>query len=360
MRQRRLPSLAASLLLALLASGAWAEEDADKLAARAILAFDKTAASYLQTRHSEGRTMRMQVFVDPRRGVRVEFKEPSSVAGMIGVDDFRRFRLYDPEARSLTILPSQFRQAASAPLRARLVQQNYRARIRGQAHAAGRPTKVIGLTSVHGHGHAWTMAVDSEKGVLLQLTSQSPEGGVVRHLETHLAYFERLPKFNSDLGAPAGLKVREEPAPPSWKDAAQAARTIGFEPRIPARLPFGFQVVRREILGEKPRQFAAVAMTDGLFSATVVLWDGSVMGRSRPSDRDGRPIPVLEADSLGVFGGVTGDAPGPVKRSLVKACMADRPLQAAGPGNCGTMEEGFHLVFPSAPAGGPIYGAHQS
>lgn len=335
---RFLPAAASLLLLACQAQAAQQKPEGGKLITQALAAFEKTPAAYLQQRTVEGQSMRMQVFVDPGKGIRVEFRAPAVMSQMTGFDNFKEFRLYDGESKTLTIAPSQFTTTAPASVRAGLARSNYTITVPDDTVLAGREVWLAKLSSRRQPGLAWSMLIDKKTSVILQLNLHEPGGRVQRRLDTQLAFFSQLRPVSSDLGVAKGASVRRAPAPMVWVRADDAAKHVGFRPSLPSRLPLGFRIVRQTIKGEAPARFISLDTTDGLFSATVLMWHGKATRGHGPNGPDGQPLKAMAANELGLFSATLGDAPMSARTALAKAMM---DAQKSGPRNSAAHEQVF-------------------
>jgi hypothetical protein len=335
---RSLPAAASLLLIFCRADAAEQKPDGAKLMTQALAAFEKTPAAYLQQRSVEGQSMRMQVFVDPGKGIRVEFLAPSIMSKMVGYDNFKEFRLYDGESKTLTVAPSQFSASASASVRAGLVRSNYSISVPDDTVLAGREVWLAKLTSRRQPGLAWSLLVDKHTSVILQLNMHEAGGAVQRRLDTHLAYFSQLRPVSSDLKAARGAVVRRAPQPIPWVRPDEAVRHVGFRPSLPARLPMGFRIIRQTIKGESPARFVALDATDGLFSATILMWHGKAMRGRGPAGSSGEPLAAMASNDVGLFSTTLGDAPAAAKAALSKAMM---DAQKSGPRNSAALDQVF-------------------
>lgn len=265
----------------------------------------------------------LKVQVAKKKGVMVTVINPISRSGVVSIDDGKLFQIYSRDDELLRVQSSPVLMQPSVEWRMKLIEQNYRIKFGDADNIGGRAVQAIEMVPVHPPVPARTFYFESDHDTVLRyvVTPEDDEEFVV--FETKSVTFGReaaergftLPPSSEDA------RIVKEPTPKKLAKAADARPQVGFTPRIPASLPFGFKVTGTYLYGQDARPFVDVKLSDGMASLTVRQW--------KPNDESRRPMAPRNApqdeDRYGVWyavtEGTTDHLPDQVLESVLQAFL---------------------------------------
>ncbi len=228
--------------------------------------------------------------------VRFRVLQPAQVLGTITVDDGERNRTYRPHQRVLMDQASMLRERQSARQRVALAERNYIISVTGERRVAGRIAVVVTAKPRHAGIDERRYAFDPRTGFPLRLDTVDASGEATMAFEVRsLSYPKNLTSESFELRTPNEVKYIQYPRPVPVPTKAEARRKVGFTPRLPTTLPFGFRV--RGMLVDTTREWKrlAVRISDGLVHATVYQWLPTAEGAIHPAVAQGD---TLEDDGV--------------------------------------------------------------
>jgi hypothetical protein len=270
-------------------------------------------------------TQRLKIEQNARGAQQSTVLQPLYMQGVTLVNDGSKSYTYWPDQRMVLECDGDLEGLADIESRAELAAQNYELTIEIDGERiAGRPTvrvwaepKVAGIP-------ARQFYLDEQTLYPLRLMQETAAGGWKVNMDTQVVDFPKeMPSINLNLvGTPR--KVKFDAAQP-LSSVRNAKDRLGFEPVVPKKLPFGFQVQRSELRRNEDGQLIMLWLTDGLATARVYEFRCNQM-------RDG--IWSQGANTVLTEDGVTmmlvSDLQPDVRRTLLRA-FAHRPPASIPP-----------------------------
>mgnify|MGYP000909057399 CR=1 FL=1 len=311
-RLRRLPILAASLI----AASAGAANDQAGLTELKRLLTDQTAVNgvFVQRRlgYDGSETYVIKLEIARKFGTRFTILQPISSQGVTSIDDGKELRTYYPDTHSITIQPSAVSFSVGLNERMKLIQKNYDVTLGRPVTIAGRRANLVELEPRSAAMPTRLMAIDQKQNALLRYELVSRTGSKTRLVDTisvEYASSDRTSSFKFD--APRDTATERMWGPKPFKDLKFAAAAVGFEPRIPASLPYGFTIQGQQLVGQENAPFISIRVSDGMSMATIYQWDPSRFSGGPPQGLKGQ-----HKDRFGIHFQVQGDAPRTVLAEL--------------------------------------------
>jgi hypothetical protein len=264
--------------------------------------------------------MQLKLMTDSRGRTRRTVLKPLSMQGIVSIDDGRDWITFNPDDRRVMIQPSPFAHRASPAQRMALVERNYRLRFEPTETIAGRRAIVLIAIPRADELPTRRYAFDSQTYLLLRF--ESIEAGSEPRVLLDTQTFDLVATQPAELfEAPKepGIEVKRSWGPRRVDNADQAKAAIGFEPRLPRSIPYGFAVDDLQLLGHAQEAFLAVRITDGLAFLSVYQWDGARKYKEPPVRSRNA---VRDADGIMIY--VIGDVPEAVRERIARAFAADR------------------------------------
>lgn len=275
---------------------------------------------------------KVRVEQDPAGRTRRTVLEPSKWSGVVSYDNGRTLMTVNPREREVIIQASPMRGKMPVDERIELIGRNYRLSFEATSAIAGRSARCIVATPVRRELYTRRYYVDAEAQVVLRVQTVSSAGSARTVLDTESLTVKTSVSDLDKLPPSEGYRVFKVPPPVVVTNPKTVADVVGFTPRVPSSLPYGFVVHEIHLLGDRDDgRFLAARLTDGLATATVYQWDSDVRKRFAPS-RDQRQV----RDSFGVRYSAVGDVP-----EEVRARLLERFLKAAEEDLCDEAELRF-------------------
>lgn len=307
---------AAWLLLGLGASAVLAAApDAEDLVYESLDAQLENYGLYVQQRMTSYGTMHLIFTNDPRRGVFVNVVYPTIPAGITSHDSKTTLKTYYPRDNVVKIQTSPTKFRPNSRDRFRLILRNYTPKVISEKEAiAERPVYTVLLTAKHKEAGSRFLYLDKEKKVPLKHTLIMPDGEhrvLVNTLKVDYEPSSRPQSF--DIGAPEDARVERVWGPERFTSVKTAAKEVGFEPSLPSRLPYGFVIEDKQLVGQKEMPFVGIRISDGMWSMTVYQWSNKVFGGKSPPN-----LVAQEFDPIGVSYALESEAPTSLGRDILK------------------------------------------
>jgi hypothetical protein len=242
---------------------------------------------------------------------------PLSLQGMEDVDDGVHLRTYLPDEKCVIEQPSAQRETDDISFRMGLVKQNYSLRIDRKEKIAGREAIVVRAVPTNSNLETRCYSIDAKTGFLLRLETCREGMPAMLHLETKMVEFPTefsSNTFKLDASFVKTEHFRRKGVPPSA--AYKLASDLGFQPIVPAKLPYGFEAQELQASNDSRAPALIVRMTDGLAKVTVYEWRR--VGATRPA----APVGMRAAYPRNLTVLISGDVPDEVKDRILQAFEA--------------------------------------
>ncbi|MBX7132786.1 MAG: hypothetical protein K1X67_08935 [Fimbriimonadaceae bacterium] len=313
-------------VLALVPALASAQKDeAREVFYRSIRSSGTVNATLIQTKRvsdDNHSTVKFSVMTNSRGASRRTVLQPLSMEGTILIDDGRTWTTIEPEKREAMIQPSPLRDKLDSRVRWRLIQANYNLKGDGEIRVAGRKALAVRALPKDDAMPTRRYTIDIETYVLLRIESASDDGKMDVLMDTLAANFPREMEPSLFEISTEGYKIKRTEYPKPLKEVSSPEAALGFSPRLPTIIPFGFKVTQKHLVGGTDNQFLALRLSDGLSMVTVYQWD---------SDRRYPDSPFLRSkdgtDAEGISFKVVGDVPRAVRKKLAQAFVEMNGVQ---------------------------------
>lgn len=253
----------------------------------------------------------VKVVVDGRRRMRVDVLRPLNHEGVASVDDGKELRIFYPDKDEIFVQRSPMLFQTEPAERVRLIEANYDLDMRRGPKVAGRSTQALTLEARHDGISDRVIFLDNTTLFPLRMEAKSEGGERVLTDTLSIRFDAGKPPPSFTLAGTDTTRIIRQWGPEQARHTRDEAKRLGFQPEMPARLPFGFRVQAAQLLGSQDKPFLAVRISDGLLSSTLYMWSRSVHGSRNPVGRD----PIFTKD--GSLFTVYGDAPQGLSRTLL-------------------------------------------
>lgn len=262
---------------------------------------------------SEDRTVTVKVVNVANKKMRVDILSPLVYEGTVTIDDGKLLKTYYTDRKEVLVQASPIKFETPPEKRIKLIESNYKLNVKSGVQVAARNTYMITLTPKEAALGRRVMLIDRKTFIPLRITAYEP-GNEVRMLTDTISIKDESLNPPPDFAIPGESKYRKTSSwgPEELKDTAKAAQKLGFEPRIPTKLPHGFQIVAKHLLGTPDRPFLGVRISDGIYSATVYQWSPKVQQGKNPVQHAS-----MYQDPYGVQYTVYGETPDGLARTLL-------------------------------------------
>lgn len=265
----------------------------------------------------------LKVQVAKRKGVMVTVINPISRSGVVSIDDGKLFQIYSRDEDLLRVQASPVQMQPSVEWRMKLIDQNYKVRFGDGDNIGGRAVQAIEMVPVHAPVPARTFYFEPEHDTVLRYVVSQPDDDEFVVFETKSVTFGRE-AAERGFSLPASseeARIVKEPTPKKLVKAADARDDVGFTPRVPKQLPYGFKATGSYLFGADRSAFVDIKLSDGMASLTVRQW--------KPTDGGRRPMAPRSApqdqDRYGVYfavtEGTTDHLPDEVLESVLQAFL---------------------------------------
>lgn len=317
MRPRLVWLLGVLALVPVLASAQ--KDEAREVFYRSIRSSGTVNATLIQTKRvsdDNHSIVKFSVMTNSRGASRRTVLQPLSMEGTILIDDGRTWTTVEPEKRVAMIQPSPLRDKLDSRVRWRLIQANYTLKGDGEVRIAGRKALAVRALPKDELMPVRRYTIDTENFVLLRIESVGDEGKLDVLMDTLAATFPRDMEPALFEISTEGYKVKRTDYPKPLKEVSSPEAALGFSPRLPTTMPFGFKVTQKHVVGGSDSQFLALRLSDGLSMVTVYQWDAERKYPDSPflRTRDG-------VDAEGICYKVVGDVPRAVRKKLAQTFL---------------------------------------
>jgi negative regulator of sigma E activity len=307
--------LAAALLA--LAVPASAEDSAKDYLQQALENHEKVKAHYFYRYFSPEREsfLMIQQFVHPKHGVAATVVQPIDMAGMRTVDDGKVMNVFSPLDQKVWVQASP--RLTAFPIRQRmgLLNENYRVTFGEESSVAGREVRKIVISAKRSSVGDRLWYVDEKERVLLRSERVTEEGDVIPLLDVLLVFFNSsISKNEFKFDVDEDIEREKIPDPRPFKYGKDVSEELGFEPRIPRKLPYGFRTIKRQMIEvDDERSFVQIEVSDGMGRISIYQWSQKVFEGANPSG--------IRSSAADIIGGVGFSAAGDAPPSVVKEIL---------------------------------------
>ncbi|HRI44531.1 MAG TPA: sigma-E factor regulatory protein RseB domain-containing protein [Fimbriimonadaceae bacterium] len=293
-------------------------EDIREVFFRSIQKSGTVNATLVQTKrlHDGGRSVvKYSVTMDDKGRSRRTVLQPISMEGTIWIDDGMQWATIDSEEREIVIQPSPLKDRIDPKLRMKMIAANYELKSDGEDRIAGRKSLMIRAIPKERFLPERRYGIDLGNHMLLRIEVADSSHRLDVVLNTIAADFPKRIDPGLFTWPTNGYKVTRTDFPKAIRSIGSAMDTLGFSPRMPARLPYGFQVTQRHLVGGPEGQFLALRLSDGLAMMTVYQWDAARRYRDLPFKAPG------DGQVGNVCIKVVGDVPSSIRRRLAESFL---------------------------------------
>ena len=246
---------------------------------------------------------------------------PISRAGVVSIDDGKLFQIYSRDEDVLRVQSSSLPMQPSVDWRMKLIGQNYKIRFGESDEIGGLPVRALELLPVHTPVPARTFFFEPVHDTVLRYVVTPEDGDEYVVFETKTVTFgKEAAERGFELPSTAeDARIFKEPPPVKVEKVADAKTTVGFTPRHPVKIPFGFKITGTYIYGVGKRAYVDVKLSDGMASLTVHQWMPNKdfrrpnVGRSSPQSEDRYGVHVAVSE------GTTDHLPEEVMEAVLQA-----------------------------------------
>ncbi|MEQ1821522.1 MAG: hypothetical protein ABL949_03345 [Fimbriimonadaceae bacterium] len=232
--------------------------------------------------------------------------------GIVNYEDGKIWKTYIPSEKRLELMSAPNRDS-NLDFRRDLSSRNYRFSSEPGEPIAGRKTIIIYANPRNPEMPSRRYSLDAAKQYLLRVETEFDGERKVLHDTVAISF----PTSNNvtDIEKEIVQNVRRvEKSPPiSWSEPKAVQNLVGFKPTIPANLPCGFEVIDRQLAGDRAK-FVAIRISDGLANATVYQISAkSQFGTTESSGRSSNN----RREANGIRFRLSGDLPDSVTKRIL-------------------------------------------
>lgn len=260
-----------TIALAFFGTSALADDIFNKLRPAIDEGFDFTGVMIAQIGGWQEDPMVLQMYCVKDKGAKIIWIHPSTVQGQSFLDDGKTVHQYFPDINVVRVRPSFYSFWPSYSYLLGLVKKNYIVKDLGTETRLGRKVDVLSVTAKNSDLGERKVMIDQELPVVLEDVHKVGSRTVFR-----LKSFEFKELKASDiklkLDLPIGVVTRNTWGPQKVTDIKIASGAIGFAPQIPSRLPYGFQIFSKQLVGMESDPFFVARIADGMLTCHVYQW----------------------------------------------------------------------------------------
>lgn len=284
-----------SRLLTLLATGllcavVGAQSGTDLLR-RSLEARSRTRAVLVQVQSMPGKSssaVTVKVEMDGTGRMRRTILQPLRVANSLSIDDGNSWISLAPDEKMARVQPSVDLVSDSIANRMNLIRNNYSvSAVRGPI-IAGRNTVLLTCRpKTNRELPVRRIYIDQKNFLMLRLELEEGEKATERLVDTTVAEFpSKIDPDRFKVSVPAGYTVERCTPTVRLTDPLRASKLVGFSPKVPNELPFGFVVEHYEVIRPGPTSgLLALRLSDGFVTLTAYQWATSDSKTRFPSQR---------------------------------------------------------------------------
>lgn len=279
--------------------------------------FDLSAEMLVRSDGWDSESSLVKVTVVRNKGMKISHIHPSSMQGISILDNGRENQYYSADDNLLRTRRSFFTFWPTPDEMYRKAVRNYDFREVGRGTRLGHPVVMIEAKAKDSAMGKIRYTVGRSVPVAFEVVNTRGNQSVTtwRVMELDLGADD---EFDIKLSVPPSAKRDKLFGPMDIQDIKFATGKLGFTPTVPTKLPSGFEIYAKQLVGRESDPFFAARLTDGLTMVHVYLWQykkGSVSQRS-----DIKAEAIDKAKDVAI--GFVGDVPDLVKKGLVRSFLS--------------------------------------
>ncbi len=233
--------------------------------------------------------------------------------GIVNTEDGKTWKTYIPSEKRLEFMAAPNREANN-DVRRDLSSRNYRFTLQSGDLIAGRKTSVIIASPKNGEMPTRRYSLDAAKQYLLRVETELEGEMKMLHDTVAIAFPTSNPVADIEKEIVQSVRRIEKSPPVSWTEPRTVQNLVGFKPTIPTNLPFGFEIIDKQLAGEKGR-FIAIRISDGLANATIYqISSNSQFGTTESTAHTS----VNRREANGIRFRLSGDLPDSVTKRILE------------------------------------------
>lgn len=340
LNSRLLTLVAAGMLCAVVG----AQSGADLLR-RSLEARSRTKAVLIQVQSMPGKSsssVTVKVEMDGAGRMRRTLLQPLRVANSLSIDDGSSWISLAPDEKVARVQPSVDMVSDSITSRMNLIRTNYSVQAARGPEIAGRSTVLLVCRPKSNRElPVRRIFIDQKNFLMLRLELEEPGRAPERLVDTTVAEFPtKVDPDRFKVSVPAGYTVERCTPTVRLTDPQRASKLVGFAPKIPTELPFGFSVEHYEVIRPGPTSgLLALRLSDGFVTLTAYQWASNDVKTRFPSQQS----KIIQANGLKMV--VIGQLDRRILNMIIEQ-FTQLLLGSLGPG---TFQDSNKFVSISAP-----------
>ncbi|MEQ1935047.1 MAG: hypothetical protein ABL962_14405, partial [Fimbriimonadaceae bacterium] len=186
--------------------------------------------------------------------------------GIVNYEDGKTWKTYIPSERRLEFMSAPDRDA-NLMARRDLCSRNYRFTMQTGDLIAGRKTTLIVASPRNSEMPSRRYSLDASKQYLLRVETELDGERKLLHDTMAITFPTSNPVIDIEKEIVQSVRRVEKSPPISWTETRTVQNLVGFKPSVPSLLPYGFEVIDKQLAGDKGK-FIAIRISDGLANAT--------------------------------------------------------------------------------------------
>lgn len=281
--------------------------------------FDFTGSMVVQMEGWVEEPVMLQMQVLKNKGAKVVWIHPSTVQGQTYVDDGKTVRQYMPDQKYVRVRPSFHTFWPSHSTQLALVKKNYEVKLVGKSVRLGRGVTVLSATAKSAELGVRKLTIDRKLPLVLEDIHSVGSKSIYR-LRTYDVQELKDSQVSLRLDLPSDVKTVNAWGPEKISDIKYAAGACGFTPQIPSKLPFGFEIFAKQLVGMENDPFFVARVSDGLLVAHIYEWKYRAGAAQTKME-----IPAMLVDKKkDIAYSILGDLPPDASMRLLKAFTASQ------------------------------------
>ncbi len=233
--------------------------------------FDFTGSMVVQMENWDEDPFMIQMLMLKDKGTKVTWIHPSIVQGQTFVDDGKFVKQYMPDQKYIRVRPSFHTFWPSYATQLNLVKKNYVVKEIEKTSLLGRAVVVLTATAKNSDLGVRTLTIDRKVPLVLQDVHKVGEKSIYR-LRTYNLQELKDSQVSLKIDVPSDVTTTKAWGPEKVTDIKYAAGACGFTPQIPTKLPYGFEIFAKQLVGMENDPFFVARVSDGLLMGHVYEW----------------------------------------------------------------------------------------
>jgi hypothetical protein len=233
--------------------------------------FDFTGSMVFEVESWAEDPVMLQMFMLKNEGTKIVWIHPSTVQGQTFVDDGKTVRQYMPDQKYVRVRPSFHTFWPNYSSQLNLVKKNYVVKEVGRGSRLGRPVVTLVATAKNPELGVRKITIDRNFPIVLEDIHTVGDNSIYR-LRTFDLEELKASQVSLKIDIPSDVKSVRAWGPEKVTDIKYAAGAVGFTPQIPTKLPYGFEIFAKQLVGMENDPFFVSRITDGMLVGHVYEW----------------------------------------------------------------------------------------